>query len=83
MTKNEIKEQAFGDLRVRSEVKYTHTDADGDNFEITCPLCMGNGYDIEIDGFCPCSTCEGLGSSSPVPEDQVTAYFQGLIALPV
>lgn len=84
MTKNEIKEQAFMDTQIRTAVRYTHTDEDGDNWEIECPMCMGNGYDIgEIDLVRVCPTCEGMGSSAPVHEADVKAFFAGSIDLPV
>ena len=84
MTKSQLCENTYTDLRIRTQVKYSHTDPkDGDQWLITCPSCMGNGYDIEVEGFNTCTSCDGLGESSPVNEHEVREFFHGDIALPV
>jgi len=83
-TKAQICEDTYTDLRMRSQVKYSHTEGNNeDQWIITCPSCAGNGYDIEVDGFSTCTTCDGMGESSPVSECEVREFFTGSSALPV
>jgi len=84
MTKFQLCENTYTDLRIRSQVKYSHTDPlEGDQWIISCPSCTGNGYDIEVEGFSTCEACEGLGESSPVNEHEVREFFEGSMPLPV
>lgn len=84
MTKSQLCENTYTDLRIRTQVKYSHTDPqEGDQWIISCPSCFGNGYDIEVEGFNTCEDCEGLGESSPVNEHEVREFFEGSMPLPV
>jgi DnaJ-class molecular chaperone len=83
-TKADIADSTFGETRLRSQVKYSHTDPlEGDQWLITCPSCMGNGYDIDLEEVTMCSLCDGLGESSPVHELEVKDFFAGETSFPV
>lgn len=82
-TKADIAVATFGETRLRSQVKYSHTDPEeGQQWLITCPSCMGNGYDLDLEEVKICSLCDGLGESSPVDELEVRDFFAGNAPFP-
>ena len=83
LTKADIAVSTFGETRLRSQVKYSHTDPqEGDQWLITCPSCFGNGYDLEVEEVKVCTVCEGMGESSPVHENEVREFFNGSTPFP-
>lgn len=75
-TKHHVVESAFAGSQIRPHVSYSHTDpVQGDMWLIECTGCGGNGYDIEVDDWSVCTSCDGLGEYGPMPEQEVRDWF--------
>ena len=68
----DVKEATFSPAVALGRVAYSHTDpAQGDMWTVDCATCGGNGYDIEVQGFSVCTSCDGLGEYGPMCEQEV------------